>query len=213
MPLELWNTIATCGTFVVIAATAVAAVFQLRHARGSNQIAALAELRTSFQSVEFAEAFNFTNRNIPGLMDDPEFRYQLIHRTERTADYAEAIRTINFVGNYFEDMGALILAGLLDKTSTNMIYSSDITIAWETLLPVLQVTRREFGPAVWENFEYAAMLAQDWIAAHPGGNYPHGARRAEVGDPYREADAAYASTRGLGQRAGMTARDTSRLPS
>lgn len=149
MPLELWNTIATCGTFVVIAATAVAAVFQLRHARGSNQIAALAELRTSFQSAEFAEAFNFTNRSVAALVEDPEFRYQLLHRSERTAEYAEAIRKINFVGNYFEDMGAMILAGLLDKTSTNMIYSSDITIAWETMLPALEVSRREFGPAVW----------------------------------------------------------------
>lgn len=57
------------------------------------------------------------------------------------------------------------------------------------------------------------MLAQDWIAAHPQGNYPPGVRRAKLGDPYREADAAYAASRSLGQRAGMSARDTSRLPS
>ncbi|HET7814541.1 MAG TPA: hypothetical protein VFL13_09230 [Candidatus Baltobacteraceae bacterium] len=213
MPLELWNTVATCGTFVVIAATAVAAVFQLRHTRGSNQIAALAELRTSFQSAEFAEAFNFTHHNVPELMQDPEFRYQILHRSARTPQYAEAIRKINFVGNYFEDMGALILAGLLDKTSTNMIYSSDVTIAWETLLPVLQITRREMGPAVWENFEYAAMLAQDWIAAHPDGNYPRGVRRAQLADPFREADESYALSRSLGQRPGISDRETSRLPS
>ena len=45
MSLELANTLATLGTFVVIAATAIAAILQLRHARTSNQIAALNELR------------------------------------------------------------------------------------------------------------------------------------------------------------------------
>ena len=195
MPLELWNTVATCGTFVVIAATAIAAVVQLRHARGSNQIAALAELRSSFQSVEFAEAFNFIQRSVPELIKDPEFRYQLVHRIERTPQYAEAIRRLNFVGNYFEDMGALLLAGLLDRRATNMIYSSDIVIAWETLLPTLQITRRAHGPAVWENFEYAAMLAQDWIASRPHGDYPRNARRLEIGDDFLEDDLSYAQNR------------------
>lgn len=36
MSLELVNTFATLGTFLVIAATATAAIVQLRHARGSN---------------------------------------------------------------------------------------------------------------------------------------------------------------------------------
>jgi hypothetical protein len=40
MSLELLNTFATLGTFVVIAGTAIAAIVQLRHARSSNQIAA-----------------------------------------------------------------------------------------------------------------------------------------------------------------------------
>ena len=45
MSTELVNTFATLGTFVVIAATAIAAIVQLRHMRGSNQIVALNELR------------------------------------------------------------------------------------------------------------------------------------------------------------------------
>jgi hypothetical protein len=44
MSTELLNSIATLGTFVVIAATALAALVQLRHMRGSNQIAALSDL-------------------------------------------------------------------------------------------------------------------------------------------------------------------------
>jgi hypothetical protein len=39
--LELWSTLAAVGTFVVIAATAIAAFVQLRHIRRSNQLAGL----------------------------------------------------------------------------------------------------------------------------------------------------------------------------
>jgi len=56
MSLELVNTAATLGTFVVIAATAVTAVIALRHARSSNQIAALNELRAGRQTESFVNA-------------------------------------------------------------------------------------------------------------------------------------------------------------
>ncbi len=36
MSLELWSTISSIGTFVVIAATAIATVIQLRHLRASS---------------------------------------------------------------------------------------------------------------------------------------------------------------------------------
>ncbi|MBV8282486.1 MAG: hypothetical protein JO347_10555, partial [Candidatus Eremiobacteraeota bacterium] len=45
MSLELWSTIAAVGTFVVITATAIAAVIQLRHMRSSNQITILNDFR------------------------------------------------------------------------------------------------------------------------------------------------------------------------
>jgi len=50
MTLQLVNTIAMLGTFLVIGATAVAAIVQLRHARCSNHIAALNELRETIES-------------------------------------------------------------------------------------------------------------------------------------------------------------------
>jgi len=45
MSLETWSTAASIGTFVVIAATAVAALAQLRHMRSSNQIAAVTAMQ------------------------------------------------------------------------------------------------------------------------------------------------------------------------
>ena len=56
MSLELWNTIGTVGTFVVIATTAIAAIVQLRHMRSSDQIAALNELRETIESEHYQAA-------------------------------------------------------------------------------------------------------------------------------------------------------------
>jgi len=59
MSLELINTFVTFGTFVVIAATAIAAIVQLRHARSSNHIAALNELRETTEVPDFQAALYF----------------------------------------------------------------------------------------------------------------------------------------------------------
>jgi hypothetical protein len=47
------NTFATLATLLVIAATALAAIIQLRHARSSNHIAALNELRETQETPHF----------------------------------------------------------------------------------------------------------------------------------------------------------------
>jgi hypothetical protein len=192
MSLESLNTLATLGTFVVIAATAVAALIQLRHARSSNQIAALTQLRDAFQSREFSEANGLVLTRLEELLKNPVFRYQLANRAARTDEFTPAIISINLIGNYFEDMGALMVAGLLDTKLVCTIYSSDITQCWERLEPVVAIQRRKGGDAVWENFEYAAMLAFRWIDARPNGAYPPNAPRLPIRDEWLEADRAYA---------------------
>jgi hypothetical protein len=193
MSLELVNTLATFGTFLVIAGTAIAALIQLRHARGSNQIAALDELRTVFQSNEFSEASSFLATGLGELMENPAFRYQWANREKRTEEFRDDIRRIRLVGNYFEDVGALILAGLLDDNLTCMIYGGDMTLAWDQLQYLTAISRRNQS-AIWENFEYAAMLSKRWIEAHPDGAYPRSAPRLQIIDKWLEADKQYAAS-------------------
>ena len=59
MSLELVNTIATCATFVVIAATAIAAMVQLRQLRASNQIAAFNELRQAYENPKLVRGASY----------------------------------------------------------------------------------------------------------------------------------------------------------
>jgi hypothetical protein len=75
MSLELVNTLATFGTFLVIAATAIAAIVQLRHARSSNHIAALNELRETRETPNFQAANQFVSGQLAAKLQDPAFRY------------------------------------------------------------------------------------------------------------------------------------------
>ena len=115
MSLELINTLATFGTFLVIAGTAIAAIIQLRHSRSSNQIEALAELREGTENPEMRLAERFVLHDLSKRLQDPAFRYQLINQGVMTAETQSSWSDIRRVGNFFENVGALVKNGLADK--------------------------------------------------------------------------------------------------
>ena len=195
MSQETLSTAASIGTFVVIAATAIAALVHLRHMRGSNQIAALNELQDASQTPQYEEAQHFVNTELAGKLKDPEFRYQIGHRAARSAENRLLIGKVNVVGNFYEHLGLLVKTGLIDRELALDFWSGTTPPTWELLAPYTAIPRRDRGDAVWENFEYFAVLAQDWIAAHPKGAYPADTRRIGLKDEWLEADARYADSR------------------
>ena len=194
MSLELVNTLATFGTFLVIAGTAIAVIVQLRHARSSNQIEALAELREGTENPEMRLAERFVLHDLSERLKDPAFRYQVIHPNEMTVETQSTWSDIRRVANFFENMGALVKSGLADKNFVLDIFSYRALSNWQRLIPVTMIVRQSFASAIWENFEYLAVLSQDWIAAHPGGTYPAGVRRFEMNYAWQEADKQYAAS-------------------
>jgi Domain of unknown function (DUF4760) len=193
MSLELVNTLATFGTFVVIAATAIAAIVQLRHARSSNHIAALNELRETQETPEFIAAQHFIQSELPARLKDPAFRYQIDAPSARTAEIRPLIAKVNAIGNYYENMGVLVKTGLVDKDLVLEMWVDVVIQAWNRLAPVTAISRRRFE-AIWDNFEYLVVLAQDWIAAHPKGTYPAGVRRIALKDEWLDADKQYTAS-------------------
>jgi Domain of unknown function (DUF4760) len=194
MSLELVNTLATFGTFLVIAATAIAAVVQLRHARSSNHIAALNEIRETMESADFSSAEQFVMMDLSGKLQDSAFRYQLVPGAKRSDESRALLTKINKVGNFYESMGMLAKAGLVDTNLVVEMWSGVVVGAWDKLAPFIALRRRSDGDALLENFEYLTVLAQDWIAAHPKGTYPAGMRRIGLKDEYLEADNQYAAS-------------------
>jgi Domain of unknown function (DUF4760) len=194
MSLELWNTFATFGTFLVISATAIAAIAQLRHARGSNQIAAINELRETGERAEFRAAQHFVVTQLPEKLHDPAFRYQVVNRTARTTENGLLIDQALSLGNFYESMAILVSDGLVDRELALEIWNGIVVRMWEALVPFTAVLRRELGSIVWENFEYLTVISQDWLVAHSNGTYPAGMRRIDLKDDWLEADAHYAAS-------------------
>jgi hypothetical protein len=194
MSLELVNTLATFGTFVVIAATAIAAVVQLRHARSSNHIAALNEIRETTETPDFEAASHFVLTQLSAKLQDAAFRYQFGKPAARTDEMRPAIEKVNAIGNFYEGMGVLVRTGLVDRELIFQMWADTLSAAWRSLAPLTAIARRRAGDALWENFEYLTVLSEDWLTAHPKGTYPAGVRRIELKDEWLEADKQYAAS-------------------
>jgi hypothetical protein len=185
MSLELLNTLASLGTLLVIAATAIAALAQLRHSRGGNQIIALTECREVLESEAFATALRFVRRALPEMMKDPATRARLM-----VVPVDEDLRPVNVIGNFFETMGSFVKHDIIDEEIACDLWSGIVESAWDSLVPVLAILRRTVGPALWENFEYFAARAKAWSGRHGGGTYPKDVPRLPVDDVWKEADEA-----------------------
>lgn len=179
MSLELVSTIAAVGTFLVIAATAVAALVQLRHMRISNQINALTEYRQTILSPEFFAARRFLQERLPELAKEPSF----LQRLAKPVLDDELQRPINLVGNFFENIGAFVKYGIVDRRIACDLWSGVVVQTWKALLPVTLVRRNHLSAALWENFEYLAVISQDFMEQHPHGTYPPGTRRFPMDSP------------------------------
>jgi Domain of unknown function (DUF4760) len=189
MPLELWNTVATIGTFVVISATAITAFVWLRHLRSSNQISVLNELRRAQEEPEYQAALKFVHTGLNVRMKDPKFRRQItaFQKGQPVAeDSEEALSVLTTVADNYEIMGLFVKRGLVDRKSALDIWSLYVLMEWERLAPVTAVFRRSGSDAVYENFEYLAVAAKDWLKTYPNGTYPKRTRRIRLYDEWRE---------------------------
>lgn len=102
MSLELINTLASLGTFLVIAATAVAAIVQLRQVRSSNHIAALNEIRETREAPDFQAAEHFIFGRLSVKMQEPAFRYCLGAPAAAADETRTLIGMITKVGDFYE---------------------------------------------------------------------------------------------------------------
>lgn len=167
MSAEWVTAIATAGTFVVIAASAVAALRQLSHMRGSNQITALTECRETLESAEFRQAQRFVSYTLSERLKDPAEQLK-VARLPLTGEY----EAIDRVANFFEAMGLFVKNGIIDRDIACDAWSSVVLRNWTALLPLTTYLREAVGSqSLWENFEYLALISQRYEERHPS-SYP-----------------------------------------
>lgn len=181
MTLEALSTAAAVGTFLVIAATAIAALVQLRHLRVSNQLEALLAILSLPYDPVLNESFQFVSHELEAKMRDPEFRRELeasrvdrkIHRELQVCDY-------------YERLGSIVKNGLIPEE----LYFDNSTPEqyWRLLSQVIAIRRRVRGPVAYDNFEYLIARSRKYDRRHPNGTYPPDMARVEIEDPWLAED-------------------------
>lgn len=186
MSAEAVTAWATVGTMLVIGASALAALIQLRHMRAGNQLEALLTLERDFRAPEVQAALRYVQERLPERMDDPQYRAELAGiGFIDTGAHPELI-----VCNWFNEIGALLKHRLVTEDTFMDLFARLIRYCWKRLEPVVAVMRRSRGGYQYHDFEYLAIRAEAWLARNPHGMFPGGSARATLSDPWLEADSA-----------------------
>ena len=139
MSLELINTLGTLLTTAIVAATATAALIQLRHMRTSNQIKAMLSIGDRFEDDTFQRAQDIVTDRLQPLLEDPAFRqYHTSHggglsSHEVEPQFVEVRLAAIRIGNSFEELGILVKKGIVDKTLFVDRYCLIVTRNWNCL--------------------------------------------------------------------------------
>lgn len=182
MSAEWVTAIATAGTFVVIMASAIAALLQLRHMRGGNQIVIVTELRETMESAEFASALRALQTLPARLEADPKLRKLVM--TEPTLAALDEFRPAIFIGNYFETAGSLVRHGIVDADLFCDMWAAVAIGAWNPMEQLIANRRLVAGAALYENFEYIVVLSERWAVKHRDVAFPRNMQRKKLPAPW-----------------------------
>ncbi|MFN2450200.1 MAG: hypothetical protein ABR508_10520 [Candidatus Baltobacteraceae bacterium] len=170
MTPEWVGAISSLVTMVVIAGSVFAAITQVRHMRGSNQILALTELRETIENPAFQLKLREIYGNLAERLNEREFLQKVVSlpRINGLPELEAAL----VVGNFFENAGCLVKNRIIDATIFCDLWGDNVIGSWEALAPLVFARRITAGPGVYENFEYLAVLASEFKAKYPEGTYP-----------------------------------------
>lgn len=195
MSTEAITAFATLATVVVIGASAVAALIQLRHMRASNQLEAVLSLERDFRSPEVQAALRYVQERLPARLEDPNYRNELaVIGFVNTDVHPELIAC-----NWFNEMGTLLKHGLISEDTFMDLFARLIRYYWKALAPAVSIMRRSRGAGQYHDFEYLAIRAEGWVERYPHGYFPRGVARSALPDPWKEADARRASATAPGE--------------
>lgn len=171
MSSESLAAVASIGTFIVIAVTAIAAVIQLRHIRASNQLSGVMQYIKLFESDTIQTANQFIQNELAQKLRDPVYRRELFAVNPDRRTHVELA-----VADWCEQAGSYIKFGLIEKDQFLDLAGAYVASMWSALKEVVAIRRVAAGAAMYVNFEYLAALQQS-DAKKFGGGYPKGAPR------------------------------------
>ncbi len=172
--------IGTIGTFLVISASAWAALVQLQHVRSSNQIASLNNIKATLDSELYRDAMRFVREALPDRYEDSEVR-RILLQARRPREFDPLI----LVANFFEEVGMFVRLGYIDRAIACAVWGKIILDCWTKLEPFISNHRRVFDhPDDWTNFEYLAVISQRTNRESRMAAYPLGMERMPSSAPW-----------------------------
>jgi hypothetical protein len=180
MSLESWSTAASVGTFIVITATAIAALFQLHHMGAANKFVAIQSFMTSYEGPELRDAFHFVRTELGKRLEDPEFRAELRAGRIDRRKHPEVP-----VCNFFDQCGLYYREGAIERRSFMRVNAGIVASFWHLLEPAIALMADpKLGNVNFQQFEYLTIQARRWLEAHPAGDFPAQEPRLPLKDPW-----------------------------
>ncbi|HET9344021.1 MAG TPA: hypothetical protein VFO25_14025 [Candidatus Eremiobacteraceae bacterium] len=180
MTLNDLNAIAPIVTAIVIAATAVAALVQLRHMRAANHIGAMWSVHEMFSDAGYIGARRYLRTHLARLVADPGFRgfatMEILGHPPANPpeEYITAINAATLIANTHEMLGNMIVQGLINREVMLRGYAWVIDGTWRMMEEYVKILRAaEGGDGLFEDFEYMTVCSRDWIKHNPV-SYPKG---------------------------------------
>jgi hypothetical protein len=175
---ELWSLLIASGTFAVIAASAYAALAQLRHLNTTNQLNSLLFFLNLERNKDLQEDFRFLHEDYKQLAAQREFIDSLLSpRVDKSIH-----RELNVCG-WDEEVGALLKHKLIiEDAFLDMVCPQIILRDWSSVQPTIAARRSLGGSTMYMNFEYLAARSQKFLRKSPNGIYPSDTPRLHVGD-------------------------------
>lgn len=184
MTAEQWTAVGSVGALFVLGAAAFAALVQLRHMRGHNQLKALLAIQQDFRDERLQRAFAFVQCDLAAALENPVYRRELARRGFVDGRQHPEME----VCNWFNEAGILVKTGFVDEDLFFLSFARLVAYSWTLLSPAIAVLRRERGPEQYDAFEYLALRATSWRERNPRGTFPPRLARIALEDPWREID-------------------------
>jgi len=171
MSAEAWTLIVSLATLIVIAASAIAAIVQLRHLRAGNQLSGLITVFGMLQDPSVRELVNYVRQELSDRLKNGHFCETLLEIPVDRQKHREL-----YLCDMYNHIGSFVRSGLIDERTYLQTDWYNVNLYWGLLAEVIAIVRSN-RPHVFENFEYLAARAKAWIEKHPGGDYPRTEQR------------------------------------
>ena len=181
MTAEWVTALSSLATFIVIGASAIAALIQIRHARNSNQIAVFNEMRHQLDSKQFQNTLAFIRKDLSARVQDADYRRDLL--LQRAPEW----QAIKDVANFFDQAAVPVKHGMVDRDLACDVFYLEVVSTWDGLAPLTASMRELRGYRLWEDFEYFALLCKNFRKRYPNGTFPRRMRGLPLPEPWPES--------------------------